>query len=70
MISAIKGGCGEGFFGEVGPGIDLPHLPSPSQEEIDHWHQAEMVGRRARLGGEVDKRRLTVGGLTRSIQTL
>ena len=27
-------------WSEVGPGIDLPHIPSPSQEEIDHWHQA------------------------------
>uniref|UniRef100_A0A7S2M1A5 diacylglycerol O-acyltransferase n=1 Tax=Zooxanthella nutricula TaxID=1333877 RepID=A0A7S2M1A5_9DINO len=22
----------------VGPGIDLPHIASPTQEEVDHWH--------------------------------
>eukprot|EP00434_Breviolum_minutum_P005275 symbB.v1.2.004650.t1/scaffold268.1/size246746/1 len=23
----------------VGPGIDIPHIPSPTHEDVDHWHQ-------------------------------
>lgn len=26
---------------EVGPGIDIPHIPSPTQEDVDHWHKAK-----------------------------
>jgi len=28
----------------VGPGIDLPHIPSPSNEDVDHWHKVYMEG--------------------------
>ena len=25
---------------QVGPGIDMPHIPSPTHEDVDQWHQA------------------------------
>ena len=27
---------------EVGPGIDIPHIPSPTQEDVDHC-EAPMI---------------------------
>lgn len=28
----------------VGPGIDIPHIPSPTQEDVDHWHKVYVEG--------------------------
>lgn len=37
QIPAVRGGR------KVGPGIDIPHIPSPTHEDVDHWHQANWV---------------------------
>merc|ERR1712217_408166 len=28
----------------VGHGIDMPHIPNPSDADIDHWHQVYIEG--------------------------
>eukprot|EP00913_Durusdinium_trenchii_P018922 g17780.t1 len=28
----------------VGPGIDMPHIEQPTQEDVDHWHKVYTEG--------------------------